>query len=296
VALIIGQSAFGQYDPRKTRWKIYREQVGVSIGFTGFLGELGGANAVGSDGISDLNLDQNKLTVSLEYRYFIKRNFSTRAILLFGFLSGDDASTEEPFRNARNLHFRATIFEASGMLEYFLMREEPGRNNPFSNQKFYLDLYVFAGLGITYFNPQAKYENTWVNLQPLGTEGQGLEGKAAKYSRFTPVIPIGFGFAKKFKNYWSVGLELSYRKTFTDYMDDVSTVYYDNEAIRDAYGDVAAYLADPSDPDSIIGTAPGDQRGDSNQMDGYLTAVITGHFYLQGLYNGNKRKVKRVRF
>jgi len=55
VALFIGQSIYGQYDLRRSRWHLYRHQVGASIGFTGFLGELGGADAIGSDGIRDLN-------------------------------------------------------------------------------------------------------------------------------------------------------------------------------------------------------------------------------------------------
>jgi hypothetical protein len=284
---------YGQYDPRRTQWKKYRHQVGASIGLTGFLGELGGATAIGSDGIRDLNFNQNRITINIEYRYFIERNFSVRASFLFGFLSGSDASTAEPFRNARNLHFRAPVFELSGMIEYFLLREEPGKKSPFNKNKFIFDFYVFAGVGIAYFNPQAKYEGYWVSLQPLGTEGQGIDLQPPKYSRFTPVIPIGFGFAKKFKNFWSAGLELTYRKTFTDYLDDVSTVYYNNDKIREAYGDVAADLADPKKSD-IIGTAPGDQRGDKNDKDAYLTGVITIHFYLAGIRKSHK--TKRTRF
>ena len=291
--LLLGQCTYGQYDARRTQWRRYRQQVGVSIGFTGFLGELGGADAIGSDGLRDLNFNQNRLTLNIEYRYFLTRNFTARGSLLFGFISGDDASTNEPFRNARNLHFRAPIYEFSVMIEYFLLREEPGKKSPFNSQKFMLDLYVFVGGGVTYFNPQAKYEGVWVNLQPLGTEGQGIDNQPDKYNRFTPVIPVGFGLSKKFKGFWSAGIELSYRKTFTDYLDDVSTVYYNNDKIRESYGDVAAFLADPKKSD-IIGTAEGDQRGDKNEKDAYLTGVVTVHFYLAGIRKS--RKTKRTRF
>lgn len=290
-ALLLGQSLYGQYDPRRTRWSLHRHQVGASIGLTGYLGELGGADAIGSDGISDLNFNQNRLTINIEYRYFMKRNFSIRTSLLFGYLSGNDASTNEPFRQARNLHFRAPIFELSGMLEFFLLREEPGKKSSFNQQKLMFDFYVFAGVGITYFNPQGNYKDTWFNLQPFGTEGQGIEKQPDRYLRFTPVIPIGFGFAKKFKGVWSAGLELSYRKTFTDYLDDVSTVYFNNDKIRETYGDVAAHFADPSTSD-IIGTGEGDQRGDENQKDAYLTAVITIHYFIVS----KRRKTKRTRF
>ena len=79
LALILGQSLFAQlYDKRRTRWTLYRHQVGVSIGLTAFLGDLGGADAIGSDGLRDLNFNQNRIAANLEYRYFIKRNLSVR--------------------------------------------------------------------------------------------------------------------------------------------------------------------------------------------------------------------------
>lgn len=295
VIVLFSQSLMAQrYDSRRTYWTLYRHQVGASFGLTAFLGDLGGADAIGSDGLNDLNFNQNRLALNIEYRYFLKRNLSLRASFLFGFLSGDDANTNEPFRNNRNLSFRAPIFELSGMLEYFLLREEPGKRSSFAKQPFIFDLYVFAGVGVTYFNPQAKYQGVWVDLQPLGTEGQGIDLQPDNYSRITPVIPIGFGFAKKFKNYWSAGLELSFRKTFTDYIDDVSTVYFNNDRIRAERGDVAADLADPS-LGNFVSTTEGDQRGDVSNKDSYLTAVITLHFYLAGL-RGGRRKVNRSRF
>ena len=301
IALILGQSLSAQlYDKRRTRWTLYKHQVGASIGFTAFLGDLGGADAIGSDGLRDLNFNQNRITANLEYRYFIKRNLSVRGSFLFAFLSGDDGNTKEPFRRNRNLHFKAPIFELSGMIEYFLLREEPGKISSFNQRRFMIDLYVFVGLGLTYFNPQANYEGTWVNLQPLGTEGQGIELQPDNYSRFTPVITIGIGFAKKFKGYWSAGLEFSYRKTFSDYIDDVSTVYFNNDKIRSQYGDVAAYLADPSlgyiedengNQIPVNATGEGMQRGDPDDKDAYLTAVITIHYFL-----GGRKKINRSRF
>ena len=301
MAIILGQSLTAQsHDQRRSHWTIYRHQVGASIGFSAFLGDLGGADAIGSDGLRDLNFNQNRITANLEYRYFIKRNLSVRGSFLFAFLSGDDANTKEPFRRNRNLHFRAPVFEISGMIEYFIIREEPGKLRPFNQKRFVIDLYVFAGFGVAYFNPQAKYEGTWTNLQPLGTEGQGIELQPDNYSRFTPVIPIGIGFAKKFKGYWSAGLELSYRKTFTDYIDDVSTVYFNNDKIRSQYGDAAAYLADPSlgyiedengNQIPVNSTGEGMQRGDPNDKDSYLTAVVTIHYYLRG-----RKRINRSRF
>jgi hypothetical protein len=295
--LIAGQSLYAQqYDPRKSQWLRFRHEVGATIGMTAFLGELGGANAIGSDGLRDWNFNENKLAVSLDYQYYLKRNFSVRGNFLFAYLAGDDSNTTEPFRYNRNLSFRAPMYELSGMLQYYLMREEPGMKSHFIKQKFTMNLYVFLGVGINYFNPQAKYNGSWVNLQPLGTEGQGIDGQPAPYSRVTAVIPMGFGLSKKCWTYWMLGLEFSYRKTFSDYIDDVSTVYYNNDKIYSERGEMAAYLADPShgyyidnngNEVPLNSTSEGLQRGDPEDKDAYLTGSVTVRYFLAGL--GKKR-------
>lgn len=298
-------SVSGQfYDQRRSRWQASRHQVGATLGATAFLGELGGADAIGSDGIRDMNLSQVRYAFSLDYRYFITRNFTFRGSFLMGQLAGNDAETNEPFRKNRNLHFRSSIYELTGLLEYFILREEPGRRGNFNQPRFIFDLYVYAGVGLLYFNPKAQYQATWLSLQPLGTEGQGLELQPALYNRLTAVVPVGFGFAKKFKQYWSLGLELGYRLTFSDYLDDVSTVYFNNDKILAERGEAAAYLADPSlgyiEDDQgqqilVNSTAEGLQRGDANDNDAYLNFMITGRFYLAGL-NGGRKKTRRSFF
>jgi len=303
-ALMVGNIAYGQYDPRRSRWMRQRHQIGVTIGLTAFLGELGGADAIGSSGLRDWNFNQNRFALSLDYRYFLLRNLALRTEFIYAYVSGSDANTKEPFRRNRNLSFRAPIYEFSALLEFFILREEPGRGNPFARRRFTIDFYIFAGVGVTYFNPQAKFEGQWVDLQPLGTEGQGIDAQPDRYSKFTPVVPVGFGLAKKFMGFWSAGLEFSYRKTFTDYLDDVSTIYYDNNKIKATYGDVAAYLADPSLGYFIDGngnqvplnsTGEDLQRGDPNNLDAYLLGVINVRFYLAGLNKGRKR-YKKSRF
>ena len=300
---LIGSSLYAQsYDLRFSRWDRYRHELGGAIGMTAFLGELGGANAIGSDGLRDWNFNQNKLAVQVDYQYYLKRNFSVRANFMYAYLSGDDSNTTEPFRYNRNLSFRSTLMELSGMLQYYFMREEPGPRSHFDKQPFRMNIYGFIGVGVAYFNPKAKYNGEWVNLQPLGTEGQGIEMETNPYSLFTAVIPIGFGLSKKIKNTWMLGLEFSYRKTFTDYIDDVSTVYFNNDKIYAERGEMAAYLADPShgyyiddngNQVPLNSTGEGLQRGDPEDKDAYLTGVITVRYFFA---NKSRRKTNRSRF
>jgi hypothetical protein len=83
-----------------------------------------------------------------------------------------------------------------------------------------IGLYLFGGVGGFYFNPKAKFNNAWVELKPLRTEGQGLEGGPDEYSNFSLCIPMGIGIRKQLSKVLSVGLEMQYTKTFTDYIDD----------------------------------------------------------------------------
>ena len=136
------------------------------------------------------------------------------------------------------------------------------------------DLYLFAGGGGVYFNPKGKYNGSWYKLQPLGTEGQFAAG-GKKYSRITGLVSLGGGFRLSLNRYWGVGFELGMRKTFSDYMDDVSTVYADPAIFN---GDAAAtYLANPGKPDSPLYSSNmiGQQRGDHTDKDAYMFAALT---------------------
>ena len=92
------------------------------------------------------------------------------------------------------------------------------------NQQYYL----FGGIGATYFNPQAKYQDSWVSLRPLMTEGQ-----SKPYSPIALTIPAGFGFRVGIGAQWRIGLEASYNVVFSDYLDDVSGNYLPRDQFTD---------------------------------------------------------------
>ena len=301
---LVSESLLSQfYDSRHTRWTQYRHELGATVGLTAFLGEVGGADAIGSDGLRDWNFNQNRFALSVDYQYYLTRNLTARASIMYAQLSGDDKNTKEPFRSNRNLHFRTNILDFYVGLQYYILREEPGAKLHFVQQTFSMNVYVFIGAGGMYFNPKAKYEGSWVELQPLGTEGQGIDKQPNPYSRFTAIVPLGFGISKKVFSYWMVGLELTYRKTFTDYVDDISTVYFNNDKIYAERGEMAAYLADPSlgyyiddngDQVPLNSTEEGMQRGDPEDKDAYLTGVISIRYFI-GSKSGRRRSRNKSR-
>jgi hypothetical protein len=52
-------------------WKYYRQEISFGIGASNFLGELGGANQVGTNRLRDLEFSLTRPTVKVGYRYMI---------------------------------------------------------------------------------------------------------------------------------------------------------------------------------------------------------------------------------
>lgn len=315
ICLGISTASFAQFfGGRPDYWKNNRHSLGFGLGAANFLGELGGRDQVGSDFIYDLNLSETRPALQFLYRYQFASRFFAKAQLAFGYIGGNDALTEEIFRRNRNLHFRSSITELSIQGEFIVWDLTPkGRYNIRSQGAFKppLHFYVSAGVGVTAFNPKANVDGQWYALRDMGTEGQGLPGGAEKYSLFTVVLPMGAGVRWELNRQWSIGLEIVHRITFTDYMDDVSTVYFDNDLIRDNYGEMAAFLADPSlgyyvDESGreipLNSTFTGAQRGDPNDNDAYMTGSVTMYYkvaqkrFKKGRGRVTKRRHRHVIF
>lgn len=291
--IFLSTGIFAQYAQSSFYWKLERQRLNFGIGASNFLGELGGRDQIGSDFIWDLEPSQSRPALHIDYLYYLKRTVALRAGLTYGMAAGNDNLTEETFRKNRNIHFRSHLLELSLMAQIDLITFYPsGAAGTPASQRVRPSgsvLYGFAGIGGLYFNPQAKYRGDWVDLRPLGTEGQNQPNGPSKYSRITPVIPVGLGYRYIINREWSVGIEVSYRKTFTDYIDDTSTDYYDNGAIEQSQGELAAYFADPSlgyrvndagQQVPLNSTFEGAQRGDPDDQDAYIFAFINAHYKL----------------
>ena len=270
-------------------WKTVRHEVSFGVGASNFLGDLGGAKGIGTHGIKDLKFQATRPTVSAGYKYMLNPYLSVKGNVIWSLLSGDDAVTKNLIRNNRNLSFRSNIGEASALLEYFPYAD---RVNPRyklkgvrGNKAFSLTPFFYAGVGVTFFNPKAYYDGSWVALQPLGTEGQGLAGRPDKYKRYTIAVPMGAGLKYRIDKQLALSFELSLRYTATDYIDDVSTSYYLTDEIAANYGDVAAALSDRSlEPgvNGVIEYADGRnnylQRGDPKYNDAYMFGIFSIHY------------------
>ena len=125
-------------------------------------------------------------------------------------------------------------------------------------------------------NPKTLIENRitnkteWVELQPLATEGQGMEGYESPYSLTQISIPFGLGLKFSVTKFISIGLEWGLRMTFTDYIDDISTNYVDRSILLDWSGELGASAADRTNEiqDNVYNPA-GSMRGNPERNDWY---------------------------
>ena len=297
---------FSQGFARPNDWKKYRKEVSVQLGASQFLGDLGGLNKVGTDySLADLEFSMTRPAASIAYRYKFAKNFNVHASFNYLLVSGDDKLTLEPFRNNRNLNFKSNIFEAAVRAEVSLFNNKTKHRYSIKNtlsrrqkgQKW--EYIAFIGIGAFYFDPKGKHPVTgdWISLYPLRTEGQGLPGAPKKYSRFSISIPMGVAARVVIKREWSVGIEFNYRKTFTDYIDDVSTQYYpDRQLQASTYGINSVIMADPS-----LGTIPtatmpnadgtGAQRGDK-EKDSFIGVQVTVGRFIKSKRGKSKLRSK----
>lgn len=196
------------------------------------------------------DLDDNNTLKYTKYGggFVFNYHFNPHMYLRLGYLYGqigaaDSLATDEKRKN-RNLHFRSDISEFQVNVVYDFI-------GTFSRTIFrpIFTPYVFAGLAIYRFNPQAKLNGKWYDLQPIGTEGQylkGIDGTPKPYKLTQLNIPFGGGFKYRLGEKWDLALELGARKLFTDYLDDVSDRYADPQEILRQQGAIPMQLSDRS--------------------------------------------------
>ena len=242
-------------------------EVGLILGTSYYLGDL-----------NTTHFNQSSATAGLVIRKNIDKRFVYKAEVMYLNLKSDERQTSDTIALDRGLHFRSPIYELSGQIEFNFLPYQSG------NPLYTWTPFVYTGISIFSFNPQAENINgEWLDLQELGTEGQGttteFDGNTrSKYSLIQFAIPIGGGLKIAVNENFNIVLEYGARKTFTDYLDDVSTTYAGpniNGSWPVEMSDLAQQMSDPN------GTHVKDeQRGNPDKKDWYSFAGITLSFKL----------------
>lgn len=221
-------------------------------------------------------------------RYNPHRLVSGKFGVNYSSVSADDANAQDGGRVMRNLSFKSSILEFSLVGEFNILGYQP------YNLAEVFTPYLFGGVAAFVFNPQAELDGVSYDLQPLGTEGQGLAAYPDRqYYRLTEIaIPMGAGVKYAINDRWNLGLELGARKTFTDYLDDVSTTYVNDADILEERGEIALALANRTGTTKSFGDGRGSTISGNIADDWYFTAglTISYNFLDNGLVGSRNRR------
>ena len=253
IFIFISFSLFGQsfyYLNHDRRWL-----GSVGTGTTTYFGELKNPG----------DYIDTKVNLNFGLERKLNPKWSARSEITWYQIAGSDAEANDPGRVQRNLSFKSNNFEVNAELMWGLFREG---NRFYQRRK--VNPYVFGGIGLSFINPKAEYEGETYALRKYVTEG-------VEYSQIIFVLPAGAGLKFKIRPQFNVNLEAGYRLTFSDYLDDVSSIYIDRSNIEDP---VREALIDRRVELGLNPAEPGSRRGNPDAADGYAIFNIKVEYYL----------------
>lgn len=277
----------------------YSWDVGGHVGGANYLGEMGGKEKTRQDFLWDMKLNQSRWAFGAFARRKINRTIAVNGGLMYMRLQGADHLSTNPARVGRNLNFRNDLLELYARPEFTLFQD----NDLGGSGRYRTDFRLFAYVGASVFlsNPKGQLNHTgeYYNLREMDTEQAG-------YSPLGFGVPAGMGFHFTFNRRHRVGWDFGWRTTFSDYLDDASTVYADPALLPGGASGLAAQLADQSsyvygpngttpDPAEAVQYSKGLKRGDPTHNDSYLTMTFTYSYVLRGQSNFYRQRYNWMR-
>lgn len=219
--------AFGQQANARSK-----SELGFMVGGSSYLGDLNQFNPVRN----------MQFAAGLVYRYNVHSRMSVRGNFFYGTVKGADSDASRSILVNRNLSFESKIYELAGGVEFNYFPFKLGHD------RYKGTAYVLAEIGLFRMNPTTEYNGDQIELQPLGTEGQGSSLNSKNHYSLTQLtVPLGVGCKLSLGKKASMTFETGIRKTFTDYLDDVhSDSYVDLDVLAAENGPMAAALANRS--------------------------------------------------
>lgn len=207
--------------------------------------------------LGDINPSKQFKQIKPAYGALARYNISPRWSFSFAItttnLIGDDLVVLH--NKDRALNFSSRVYDGSILAEFNFFDYFTG------SKKNYVSPYIFGGISMFHFTPRTL---DGVLLRPQGTEGQFSFNPQDErigpepYSPFSFSIPFGVGVKYSLTKRLGMAIEWRMHKTFTDYIDDISTVYYED-----------------TESQSGIEFEQGMQRGDRNTNDWFSFAGVS---------------------
>lgn len=184
-----------------------KSEVGFGIGTLNYTGDLA----------RTYNILNSRPAVTAFYRSNLSQVVSMRAAITGGGIGASDKRPIDAFAEQRDASFSIFLMEASAVMEYHFMN--------WRDDKHILRFtpYLFGGLAL------------------FGISG--TQNKPSEYSNVQGAIPFGLGMKYILNPKWYLSFEVGARKTFFDYLDNVSAgtnqlvknYQYGNPYDNDAY-------------------------------------------------------------
>jgi Domain of unknown function (DUF6089) len=186
--------------------KAQRSEVGFGLGTFNYTGDL----------VRFYNFKYSKPAATVFYRSNLSKVVSFRTAVTAGQIGATDNGSVPAPAGEKRASFDLFLFEASTVAEYHFLNWREGK------RFVRFTPYFFAGLGL------------------FGISGNNE--KTTEYSNIQGAIPFGAGIKYVYNPKWYFSLEFGARKTFFDYLDNLSTqdpnvksYPYGNPNTNDAY-------------------------------------------------------------
>lgn len=256
-----------------------RSEIILSAGGMNYIGDLNNQSVISTP----------HLAFGAGMRARLDNRWALRAEVAYG-----NVSCMHDYIERRNLSFRSHIYEAAVVGEFTFQPFGAG-----ATEKLWTP-YLYGGIGFFHFSPEASYIDVdgteqWVPLQPLHTEGQGTTQYLDRrpYALLQLCMPFGVGVKFRLGKTFTLTAEYGFRKTWTDYLDDVSTTYVGSEVLLNSSGDgeMSARMADRTN-EVIEGyeNDPGIKRGDDSLKDWYAFFHVSLGVSLETLLGWTRSK------
>lgn len=251
-------------------------EIVAAAGTSHFLGDLGGKPLRGTNDISDLNLITTRYSLLGGFRVFLGDKVAFRTNIAYARVAGDDKYTDNIERQGRNANFFSPIVEGSAVFELHFGHN--GRSRYDKSGSF----YIYGGIGYFYFEPKGRLNGEVLKLRPLGTEGQNYRDDLKPYKNTSVNVPFGLGYRFRVGDGY-LGFEINSRANFTDFIDDVSTVFPDRNRLFNSSGAQAVEWVNNTKSTIPGFEAPGAIRGDPKDMDNFFFILVKFDYPLRSV-------------
>lgn len=260
-------------------------ELGVGVGAANYSGDIS------PSGIGKI-LGTSRLAGTALLRYNLNSYFNVKLSGTIAKLEGRDSYSDKAWQIERNLSFFTNIYEIglSGEINLF-------QYAPLDREKIFT-VYLTGGIAGFHFNPLAELDGQIYELQTLGTEGQGLSEYPDRqfYKLYDLSFPFGGGIKFKIDESLNFNMEMAWRFTRTDYLDDVSKTYPDYNILLENRGLIAANLSNRTG--EILGEprvfGESSSRGGETVNDYYFLLTVGLSYNLVNYgSNGGYNKVRR---